>query len=284
MPLRLGRIDTSFLPEILKYALPLALSTMVGTLSINMDLLVIGKMMSTEEFAIYSNMAKELPFNFLIMSFTDVVFPHIIRLKSEKNRVGLIRIYKAYMEFGIVSSWIMIAGAIACAKDIVLVLYSDKYMSGIAIFYIYLLVSALRFTYHGMILSAYGESRKIFKYAIITLIINFFLNIILFYFLGVIGPAMATFIAVLIPAVLQLIESSRLMELPIKSIFNFMYIVKLLVEIILLISITILISNKYFINVPVFIRLVLTYSSFVCILAVLNRRHLLSDLKTLNRG
>lgn len=284
MPLKFGKVSIFLLPKILKYALPLALSTMVGTLSINMDLLLIGKMMSTEEFAIYSNMAKELPFNFLITSFTDVVFPQIIRLRSKNDKIGVVHIYKVYIEFGIISTWIMISGAIVSAKDIVLILYSDKYISGITIFYIYLLVSSLRFTYHGMLLSAYGKSGKIFKYSVIALIINFFLNIIFFYLLGIIGPAIATFIAVFITALLQLLEGTKLMDVSIREIFDLKYLIKFISESLILMCVAMIISNKILTEIPVLIRFLLVYGTFICSMVFLNKERLLNDLRILNRG
>lgn len=283
MQLHFGKINTSLLPKILQYALPLALSTMVGTISINMDTLLIGKMMTTEEFATYSNMAKELPFNFLIASFTDVIFPRIIALKARDDVPGLLRIYKKYLEFGLVSTWIMIADAIVCAKDIVLILYSDKYISGIAIFYVYLLVSALRFTYHGMILSAYGKSNKIFIYSVITLVTNFVLNIALFSTMGMIGPAVATFVSVLITMLLQMFDSVKLLKVKIRDIYDFKYLLKVFIETLILILIFSMV-RQYLINMPAFIRFLLVYVMFGGIMLLINRKRIINGLKILNKG
>lgn len=283
MHLGFFKINFSLMPKILQYALPLVLSTMVGTISINMDTLLIGKMMTTEEFATYSNMAKELPFNFLIASFTDVIFPKIIALKAREDMQGLLRIYKSYLEFGLVSTWIMISGAIVCARDIVLILYSDKYISGIAIFYVYLLVSALRFTYHGMILSAYGKSNKIFIYSLITLATNFVLNIALFSLVGMIGPAIATFVSVLLTGLLQLFDSVKLLKVELKELFDVKYLLKIFVETLILGLILYVIKN-YLTGMPVFVRFILMYGTFGGLLLLINRKRIIAGLKTLNKG
>lgn len=281
MRIRLFKINFHAIPKIFVYALPLAFSTMIGTLSINIDTMLIGKLLSTEVFALYSNMAKELPFNFFITSFTDVVFPKIINLKSRGEKEKLISIYGAYIEIGIITTWILIGGAIVSAKELIIILYSEKYLEGAAIFIVYLLVGALRFTYYGMILSAYGKSKDIMYFSLITLVCNFIFNIILFYFMGIIGPAIATFITVFITSILQMRRGFKLLGSSFREVFHLEYLIKLLLTLFVL-GVLFLYLKQCCPGLSVVVRFLVFYVFYVGIILFLNRKKLLGDVKLLN--
>lgn len=283
MKIRIFKLEFSVIKTIMAYALPLAFSTMIGTLSINMDTLLIGKIMSTETFALYSNMAKELPFNFLISSFTDVVFPRVINLKSRDDKNKLIQIYHAYIELGIIVTWILVAGAIVCSKELILLLYSEKYLDGIAIFVIYLLVSAMRFTYHGMILSAYGKSKDIMYVSIFSLVLNFVLNLVLFYMLGIIGPAISTFMTLLIGSVFQHVRGLKLLGVSSNDIFQWKYIIKFVLCLII-VGIIFLILKSYLLAVPLLLRLSLFYGGYVISMIFINRKRIKENVFVLNHN
>lgn len=283
MEISLFKINFSAIPKILVYALPLALSTMIGTLSINIDTMLIGKFMSTEVFALYSNMAKELPFNFLITSFTDVVFPRIINLKSKGEKSKLIKIYSVYMEIGIISTWILIIGAIVCAEELIIILYSKKYEEGILIFIVYLLVSALRFTYYGMILSAYGKSKDIMYFSVITLACNAVLNFILFSLMGIIGPAVATFFSVFITSNLQMRRGLKLLGSSFRDVFKLKYLARFILSLFIL-GVVFLYLKQYCMSLPVLIRFFVFYVSYVGIMIFFNRKRLLGNIKFLNQN
>lgn len=281
MSIRILKLDILSIRRIMTYALPLALSTMIGTLTINMDMMLIGRIMSTETFALYSNMAKELPFNFLISSFTDVVFPKIINLNARGDKETLIRTYHAYVELGIILTWILIGGAIVCSQELILVLYSPKYLEGIAIFVVYLLVSASRFTYYGMMLSVYGKSKDIMVVSVIVLISNLILNIILFYLMGIIGPAIATLISVFIGAFLQLNKGLKLLGIAYKSIFRWGYITRFVIGLVI-VGILFFILKSYLIYVPLLFRLLLVYSGYVIFMILLNSKKIKENAHSLN--
>ena len=99
------------------------------------------------------------------------------------------------------------------------ILYSDKFLPGVSVFRIYTLNLILRCTYFGMILNAYGKTKKIFLCSILSLIFNAVLNPLLYYILGITGPALATFISILLVLLLQLKMTSKEANIPFKKIF-----------------------------------------------------------------
>ena len=220
MQVRLIILNKNDLKPIFVYAIPLALSTAVGTISVHMDSLLIGRIMSIEDFAMYSNMAKELPFNLLVSSFSTVIFPRIIDLTSKGEKESMLSAYKLYLEIGILLTWTIVGGAIVASRELLIFLYSDKYIDGLPIFIVYLCVSGLRFTYYGALLSANGMSKEILKYSVFSLICNLTLNLVMFYTIGIIGPAIATFISMSLTGFLQIRKGAKIIDERMKNLFD----------------------------------------------------------------
>ena len=227
---KLRKPQKEIVRKIFAYSIPLALSTAIGTLSVYMDKLLIGRMMSVEDFALYSNMSKELPFAFIVSSFTTVIMPAFIRMHAEGEDDKLKKYWGRYLELGMHITWILCGAAIFCAKDLLLFLYSEKYARGIAVFVIYLVVEMCRYSYFGMILSVFGKTRIIMFSSLASLVCNFILNIILFNWLGMIGPALASLISILIMEIMQIAFSCRLLKCKWTEVVNHVHIFTLVIE------------------------------------------------------
>lgn len=283
MQVKLQKIYRDDLKPIFEYALPLALSTAVGTISIHMDSLLIGRMMPIEDFAMYSNMAKELPFNLLVTSFSTVVFPRIIDLTSKGEKEKMVNVYKLYLEIGFLLTWIVTGGALVCSKELLLILYSEKYVNGLPIFMVYLCVAGLRFTYYGTLLSANGKSKEILKYSVFSLICNFVLNIVLFYTLGIIGPAIATFITVGATGFLQIRKGAGIIQeqlsriIDLKIISTFIVVSMALGVAIYNIKLLLPIDSSI-------IRLAILMCLYCGTIGIVFKKRIMKDLKELNRA
>ena len=73
--------------DIFRYSLPMGLASVVGTVNVELDKLVIGRFFTTNEYAIFANASKELPVTMLATSLTAVLLPRLVRfLKEDKNR------------------------------------------------------------------------------------------------------------------------------------------------------------------------------------------------------
>lgn len=206
------KFDIPIVKEILKYSIPMGLALMMGTLFKESDKLVIAKLMDTETLAMYTNMSKQLPFEFIALAFTSVVTPEIVKLYYTDKKNEVTKLWSNYMKFGYISTWILCAGAIVCAKELLLFLYSDKYIAGLNIFIIYLIVEMFRFTYFGIILSATGHTKYILNSSIISFVTNVILNIIFYKIFGIIGPAIASLICVITMGGFQLIKSCKILR------------------------------------------------------------------------
>ena len=278
--IHLQLIEKEVAKEVLRYSIPLAFSTAIGTLSVYMDKLLIGRMTSVEDFALYTNMAKELPLAFIVGSFTTVIMPSFIRLHANGQDRVLANYWKKYLELGICITWILCGTAIFCSRDLLLFLYSEKYSRGIAIFIVYLVCELCRFSYFGIILSAFGKTKIIMYSSALSLICNFVLNIVLFRMLGMIGPAIASLASIILVQLLQIGFSCRLLSCQWREIFHFRFLIKLATEIII-IGIIVNRIGSCFIAVS-FLRLVLCGGVMVLLVGALNYKRVMSLIRDIN--
>lgn len=220
-------LDRKLIGSILKFSIPIGLASMVGRLSIELDKLVIGRFFTTEELAIYTNAARELPVAIISSALTAVLMPHLVRLLKENKNKSAVELWG----YSITLSYIFISlvsfGVFTYATDVMTLLYSSKYISGSNVFRIYTLVLLLRVTYFGMILNSKGKTKFIFYSSLLSLILNLVLNYIFYKLFGFIGPAIATLLSIAIVQFAQLIATSKIVNITIRSIFPWKELAKI---------------------------------------------------------
>lgn len=223
-------LDVAILRDIFSFSIPIGLAAAVGTLTLEMDKLMIGYLTNTEQLAIYTNAAKELPFSVIASSITAVLLPQMVRLLKDGKTTVAIHLWGAAIELALIILAFWVTCFFPYAEDVITLLYSKKYVSGANIFRIYSLNLLFRCTYFGMILNACGKTKQILYCSIITLVLNMILNPLFFWVFGIIGPSIATFISILIMVLLQLKMTSNILSisffqcLPLGGISNILLI------------------------------------------------------------
>ncbi len=203
--------------ELLTYTIPLGLSTAVSTISLDLDKLIIGFAMDEASVAIYANAGKELPFSLISTSFTAVFLPQIVLLvKKNKTHAAMSR-WKDIMEINYIMLSFCVAASVVFAPQIISLLYSEAYLSGVGIFRVYSLTLLLRITYWAMFLNAFGKTNEILLNSVICLALNVVLNLIFCNMIGFIGPAIATLISIFAIVILQVIRTSKLLNMAVWS-------------------------------------------------------------------
>ncbi len=213
------KLDAQLIRKIFKYSIPMGLATLVGTLNVETDKLMIGGLMDTESLAVYTNAGRELPLTMLAASLTAVLLPQLARLLKKNENERAILLWANAIKISYIAMCFFVTACIVFAPQIITLLYSEKYIGGVAVFRIYSLVLLLRITYFGIILNSVGKTKFIFWSSIIALGLNVVLNYGLFVAIGFVGPALATLISILVVNVLQLIVSAKLINIPFKRIF-----------------------------------------------------------------
>ncbi len=205
--------------RILSFSVPIGFAGMIGTLNTEMDKFLIGFFMSTEDMAIYSNAAKELPITIISASITAVLLPHITKLIKDNRSKEAIKLWRCATELAMQIISVIVAIIITFSGEIITVLYSEKYLPGENVFKVYAFMLLLRVTYFGMILNAYGKTKRILYYTTISLCINAVLNPIMFFLLGMIGPPIATLISQVCVMLLQLSCTAKITNVPFIEVY-----------------------------------------------------------------
>lgn len=214
------RIDISILKLILNFSVPLGLASAVGIINVEMDKLVIGHFLSTEQMAIYSNAARELPVAILATSFTAVLMPKISKMIKDKKEIEACALWSKVAVFSYYVLVFFIFFFCSFSKEIMTILYSEKYVSGYTIFIIYSLTLIFQVTHFGMYLNVSGHTKLILLGSILSMFSNLILNVGLFFTLGINGPAIATWISTGILAVFQIVMTVKIINKPFKLLFN----------------------------------------------------------------
>lgn len=199
------KIDLKFIAEIFRFTIPIGLSSVVGTLSLQLDKLLIGRMFDVSQMAIYSNASKELPISFIAHSISAVVLPHVTMLIKNNQRKKAMQIWKDSISLSFQFMCFFSVALFVFAPQILTILYSEKYVSGASVFRIYSLVLMLRTTYFGTLLNAVNKTKYIIYISLSQLLLNVILNLLFFRIFGYIGPAIATLVSMALSSYIYLV-------------------------------------------------------------------------------
>lgn len=213
--------------SILRYSLPIGLSSIVSTISIELDKLLIGWFYNTNEMAIYVNASRELPITVISTAISAVLMPPMVKFLAKGKNKEAVELWKKSVILSYIFISFIVMILFVYAKEVIAILYSSKYIPGIGVFRVYTLVLLLRVTYFGIILNSIGKTRFILYSSLISLGLNVILNIVCYYVFGFIGPAIATFLSIGIIATIQLWYSANVINMHLKDIFPWGSMVKI---------------------------------------------------------
>ena len=219
-PMGLKAVNFRLFQEIFRYCAPMAVFTVISTLNRDLDKYLVGMMTDTETLAVYTNASKVLPFDIIMTSFTTVLIPEITRRVAADKKSEAASLYKAFLEFTYIATGILCCAAVAAAPQLMELLYSEKYLSGLNVFILYILVDLLRFTNITLVLAVAGKTRSLMFLSFGTLGANALLNVVLYHFMGLPGPALATLVVTFATGVLILALSARVLDTKLGRLFD----------------------------------------------------------------
>lgn len=278
--------DTRFVlvKEILTFSIPMSVYVLTNSMSRDIDKYVISIMADTETLAIYTNAAKILPFDMLTSSLITVLIPIITRMINQKEYGKAKDIFKLYLRIGYILTFIFVGGAIAVSKNLMLFLYDEKYLIGLPIFIIYLLVDMIRFANVTTILSGAGKTKILMIISLVTLGLNAIFNVLGYRLLGLIGPALVTLGLTFGMTIALLHFGAKEMRIKIIDLFFLRELICILVQIIvvgfLIYSLSIFIDKLKILPI---INLITCYSIYIFILGILNYRRVLDCFQKLDQ-
>lgn len=219
---RIGEwISLPQIKKILKYCVPLGVSTITGTLCAQIDKLFISKLLTLDDLAVYTNMCTELPLAAISGAFIAVITPYVVKMIGRNEPEKAVELWGNFIELVAIILFPIITALFVFSRQAIVLLYSEEYIVGYHLFRLFALLEISRITYYGMILRSYGKSMLILMCSALTLVVNVILNV-LFYFvfnMGMYGFALATLLSTFSILIFQLIVSSRLTGIKFSHIF-----------------------------------------------------------------
>ena len=197
-------IFTGFDPKLVKLifvsALPFAISSVLGGLMINTDILMLGFFRSAEEVGFYSATQRLIQILYLLpLVLASGIFPLLSRLANRdmaKFRDTLERV----LGFTFLLATPIIAGGIILAEPIIRLTFGAEYLPAVMSFQILLFTLAI--TFSAAILTnavfAYNKQRNLVIFSILGVTTNALLDFFLIQRWGINGSAYATLIAQLL--------------------------------------------------------------------------------------
>ena len=228
--IRITVCDLKLTRSILQYSIPMAVFTLVNALNRDTDKYLISAMSDTETLAVYSNAAKVLPFDILLISFMTVLLPHITRQIAEGRYGDAVKTYRAYLEISYISTALLAFSVLAAAPQAMELLYSEKYLSGLPVFCIYIVGDIFHFASITLILTASGRTKLLMRLGSLGLGANFVLNILFYRLLGMAGPALATLLVSLGLGASILHYSAKELQASIRELFDCKFLFRFAAE------------------------------------------------------
>ncbi|PJE48065.1 MAG: hypothetical protein CUR34_00870 [Sediminibacterium sp.] len=148
--------------EMVKFSIPLGLSSVIGTITTQLSGMIVALQTSPEDFAIYVNGAREVPLIGIVTGSISIV---IMSEMAQKIKNGDLQAALAlFRKSAVVSACFLIPIMIFLliqAENFITILYSNKYESSVIPFRIYLLAIPIRIVYYSAAFIALGKSKKI---------------------------------------------------------------------------------------------------------------------------
>lgn len=223
-------LNREYFFNVLKQGFPLYLATFVGALIINTDTLIINTFEDTKTFAIFSVGAMEIPiFAMLSAAFSQRIYPNLVKLVSSGQKKEAKDLWiKTTLQVSYITYPLLIL-LMFFAKDIIYLIYSAEYEKSVFLFKTYLLLGIFRNNYYGALITASGNAKYIFRYAVLLLVLNAFLSFFLYYLIGISGVVFGTVISTVCINLIQLNHEGILKDFFHKFLFNYKILVLIII-------------------------------------------------------
>ena len=209
----------------LKYAVPLGLASMFGSISAQFDKLMVSAMCSVDEFAWYVIGAIELPLIGIVTgAMNAVILPELSKNYKKGDLGQIVGLWKTAMTK---SSLVLIpcfGGVLLFAEDLVVLLYSKVYADGAGPLTIYAILLPLRCAVYGSVLMATNHTKWVTYTALLGLVVNVLLNALFIKVLGPVGAAWSTVISQYAVVCVMLPMIARVLMVRVRDLFDLAFL------------------------------------------------------------
>ncbi|MCE2846260.1 MAG: oligosaccharide flippase family protein [Sphingobacteriales bacterium] len=224
-----SRFDTEISKSAIQISRPLTLSSFLERILYNVDGFTVSVLLSAGVFAYYKAGAIDVP---LIASLGtaafSVVLPQISQLFYEGNHSEITRIKRSVMATIAFFTYPVLVFILFFHREIIGFYLTERYLPAAIVFAVYNLVILLKVYDWQDVIVLSGNSKGIFYYTALALLLNVILSPILVLFMGFIGAAVAFVISLFFLGFLQLRKMSAILNCHITDLMNPFIILKIL--------------------------------------------------------
>lgn len=192
------KFDRTLVKPMLQSAWPIALTGLLGALSLNVDIIMLGWFRSAEEIGFYSAGQKVIQVLYTLPAIiASALLPLSSRLVELKDNIKLRLLTEKGLTLVFALALPLTVGGVVLATPIILFLYGQEYIAGVDAFRVLIatLLAVFPGTVLGNIILAYDKQRKIAWYVGATSLSNVVMNLALIPSFGIVGAAAATIAA-----------------------------------------------------------------------------------------
>lgn len=192
------------------FSIPLVVAGALGTISLQLDKIIVSSMCTPEAFAVYSVAAMEIPLIGIVTgSISRVILVDFRKAFVAGDYASAVRLYRLVPEKTTIFLFPTMVYLGLAAKPFICVLFSETYIASAPAFMIYLLVIPSRtILLNGM--AAVGKNKIVLRISAVGLLLNLVLSILLVRSLGYLGAVIGTVIVLALWAIpMVLLEVSR---------------------------------------------------------------------------
>ena len=176
--------------RMVRFGFPLGVATMVGTLSLQLDKIIVSAMCGPEDFAVYSNGAVEIPLVGIVTgSISAVILADMRRMIAKGDDGEALALFLKAAEKGANLLLPTMCFLLVVAEPFIELLYSSKYTESMLPFRVYLFMLPARIVVWGSLLIAIGQNKVILTRSIGHLLVNVLLSVYLVSKIGYMGAA-----------------------------------------------------------------------------------------------
>lgn len=174
-----------------KFSIPLGLASVFGTLSIQLAGIIVSFLTTPDEYAVYANGAKEVPFISIITGSISVVIMADMAKDIKNGRLETaLKLFRKAASISASFLFPIMFFLMTFSESFIDILYSNKYSGSVIPFRIYLLVIPVRIAYYGSAFIALGRTKTILYRSFIDLLLTFLLCYFFVKLFGAYGAAL----------------------------------------------------------------------------------------------
>lgn len=177
--------------RMVKFAIPLGLASIFGTLAIQLAGIIVSFLTSPEEYALYANGAKEVPFIGIVTgSISLVILADMVKKIEEGELRKALELFRKAATISASFLFPVMIFLMIFSESFIEILYSSKYKESVLSFRIFLLMIPIRIAYYGSAFIALGMTKSILYRSVGDLILTIIFCYIFVLWLGAYGAAL----------------------------------------------------------------------------------------------